>query len=127
MTLPAETVIPRLQTERNIWIATIRPQKKEPTVRPHLVPVWFVWHEGKFYICIKQQSVKGRNLTHNHFVSLALEDGSKVVICEGEAAVVEEPWPAAVCTHFHQKYDWAIPDGEYDLLLAVTPNKWLVW
>lgn len=127
MTLPPDSALPHLQTERNIWMATIRPHQKEPAVRPHLVPVWFAWHEGKIYVCIQQQSVKGRNLVHNQFVSLALEDGSKVVVCEGEAAVVAEPWPAAVADVFYQKYDWTIPDGQYDLLLSVTPHKWLVW
>lgn len=127
MSLPPDSALARLATERNIWMATVRPHNNEPSVRPHLVPVWFAWHDGKIYVCIKAASVKGRNLTHNHFVSLALEDGSKVVICEGEAAVVAEPWPSAVCAIFYEKYNWHIPDGDYDMLVAVTPNKWLVW
>lgn len=129
MTPPPDSALPRLETERNIWLATVRPHKKEPAVRPHLVPIWFAWHNGLIYVCIKSGSVKARNLTKNHFVSLSLEDGSKVVICEGEAKIIPdtEPWPQPVRDILHQKYDWETPDGEYDWLVAVTPNKWLVW
>ena len=73
----------RLQTERNIWLATNRVDG-----RPHLVPVWFVWHEGHVYIGIQSNSVKARNLARNPKVSLALEDGVRVVICEGTAVTV---------------------------------------
>ena len=34
----------RLQTERNIWLATTRPNGK-----PHLIPIWFVWLNERFY------------------------------------------------------------------------------
>ena len=35
----------KLETERNIWLASVRPDG-----RPHLVPLWFVWCHGKVYI-----------------------------------------------------------------------------
>ena len=113
----------RLQTEANIWLTSVRPDG-----RPHLVPVWFAWSEGKLYTCIQSGSIKARNLAHNPQLSLALEDGSKVVICQGVASVVPPPWPEAVVTIFQEKYEWnIISDGEYDQLLEITPQKWLVW
>ena len=60
----------RLQSEGNIWVTTVRPDG-----RPHLTPVWFVWHAGKAYICISPDSVKARNLSRNPRVALALENG----------------------------------------------------
>lgn len=125
--MPPSHLLPRLETEANIWVATVRPSKAGALPRPHLVPVWFAWHEGLLYICIQSQSAKARNLAANPFVSLALEDGSKTAICEGEAVRVEGEWPTAVCAIFQRKYDWVIPEGNYDWLIAITPHKWLAW
>jgi PPOX class probable F420-dependent enzyme len=113
----------RLEEERNIWLATTRSDG-----RPHLVPVWFVWKRGHFYLCIEGGSVKARNIRSQNRVSLSLEDGSVPVICEGEATPVPEPWPAEVTRAFTKKYDWAIsPRDQYDLLIRVRPMRWLGW
>lgn len=120
---PPAQVVPRLKTEANVWMATVRADS-----RPHLVPVWFVWHEAQIYLCIQPQSVKAQNLRHNPHVTLSLEDGNKPIICEGVAEVVSPPWPEAVRQLFWQKYNWdIITDTDYGLLLTVKPNRWLVW
>ena len=113
----------KLETERNIWLASVRPDE-----RPHLVPVWFVWCHGKVYICTDPSSVKSRNLQQNARVALALENGTQPVICEGQAEPVSAPWPADVIALFRQKYDWDISTEEqYAELIEVTPEKWLAW
>ena len=118
-----KTMLERLKGERNIWLATIR-----PTRHPHLVPVWFVYHQDQFFICINSDSVKGKNLRDNPQVALSLEDGSKPIICEGEAEVVSEPWPREIVSKFKQKYDWDIvEDKDYDQLNRIKPQKWLGW
>ncbi|MDJ0754137.1 MAG: pyridoxamine 5'-phosphate oxidase family protein [Ardenticatenaceae bacterium] len=129
MPQPPTNVIGRLESERNIWVATIRPQNGNPhPTRPHLVPVWFAWQNDKLFICIQGNSVKAKNLRQNPHISLALEDGSSVVICEGEASEIAKPGDEGVRAIFQQKYDWDITtDHEYDLLLEIIPQKWLVW
>jgi hypothetical protein len=123
MTMPSQDIQQRLEAEANMWIATIRPDN-----RPHLTPVWFAWHDGKLYACIQSNSVKARNLRHNPHVSVALEDGSNAVICEGTAAFLTPPWPEPVAGVFMAKYSWNITtDGEYDSLVEITPAKWLNW
>lgn len=113
----------RLTTERNIWLASNRADG-----RPHLVPVWFVWHNGRFYIGMQAESVKARNLARNPKVSLALEDGVRVVICEGTAVTVQPPIPDVINQQFQAKYDWNFAtDDEYNLLIEITPDKWLTW
>ena len=119
----ASEIQQKLEREANIWFSTVRPDG-----RPHLVPVWFAWHDGKFYACIEAGSVKAHNLELNPPVSLALENGSQPVICEGSAIVVPPPWPEPVIDIFKAKYDWDITtDGQYDTLLEVAPVKWLNW
>jgi nitroimidazol reductase NimA-like FMN-containing flavoprotein (pyridoxamine 5'-phosphate oxidase superfamily) len=119
---PANTV-KRLGEAENIWIATVRKDG-----RPHLVPVWFVFLEGIFWVCIAPDSVKAGNIADNPAVVLALEDGSEPVICEGLAAGVDETWPKAVVEIFYEKYDWDIlSDEQYTSLVKIIPTKLLGW
>lgn len=113
----------RLAEAANIWFASVRQDG-----RPHLVPVWFVFVEQNFWICIAPDSVKARNMAANPGVVLALEDGSAPVICEGTAAAVEKPWSEAIVNSFHKKYDWDIlSDSQYGLLVKIIPGKLLNW
>ncbi len=89
--VPNEEVIARLESQQNIWFSSVRPDG-----RPHLAPVWFVWHAGKIYIGTDPKSVKSANISGNAQVSLALEDGTHPLICEGTVRVVEKPWPDRV-------------------------------
>jgi hypothetical protein len=112
----------RLHTDRNIWLATVRASGK-----PHLVPIWFVWHNGKIYICTQQDSVKVRNLRANPRASFALEDGNKPVLGEGDAVFLDA-FPDAVLALFKSKYDWDIPtDAVYRAMIELTPRKWIAW
>ncbi len=113
----------RLTNERNIWMATVRPDG-----RPHLVPVWFVWFQEKIYIGMQPGSVKANNLEKNDRIALSLEDGSDVVICEGTAVILEQPYPDELIALFHSKYGWdMIGDPVHNLFFEVNPKKWLRW
>ncbi len=96
----------RILTERNIWFATVRPDG-----RPHLIPIWFVVHEQAYYICTAPGSVKAHNIAHDARVTLALEDGDKPFVIEGEASPVEPP--TDVIAAFKSKYDWDITTDEH--------------
>lgn len=93
-------------SEKNVWVATVRPDG-----RPHLVPVWFVVADGKWYICTEPDSVKARNLQRNPKIALALEDGNTPYVVEGEARPVTPS--AEVVRLFQQKYDWNIETESY--------------
>ena len=113
----------RLAQQRNIWMATVRPEG-----RPHLVPVWFTQLDERLYVCIEPDSIKGRNLLSNCNACLALEDAISPVICEGEARPLEKPWPVAVVSRFVEKYGWDISaEHQYSQLVEITPRKWLHW
>jgi len=117
------SVSQKLDIEKNIWVATVRLDG-----RPHLVPVWFAWYANKLYLCIERASVKGRNLTANPKISLALEDGSHPLIIEGRAQELQKPWPDGVVAIFKHKYDWDIVnDSQYDQLQEITPMRWMSW
>jgi F420H(2)-dependent biliverdin reductase len=107
----------RLTEERNVWLATTRPDG-----RPHLVPIWFVHEGGRFYICTQAGSVKARNLQNNANVMLALEDGDNAFVIEGTASAVQ---PAAnVVRKFKEKFDWDITtDSSYGLVFEIEVKR----
>jgi hypothetical protein len=112
-----EAAAGRLEAARNTWLASIRPEGG-----PHLVPVWFVVDEGRWYICTAPGSVKARNLHANPRVALALEDGSHPYVVEGEARPVA-PSPGVI-TKFKAKYDWDITaDAYYTQVFEVTVRR----
>jgi len=113
----------RLATARNIWMATVRPDG-----RPHLVPIWFIWLNGYFYLCTGKESVKGRNLQANPNIALSLEDGNSPLIVEGVASFHEPPFSAEISTAFQTKYDWDMRHStQYNVVVQVQPQKWIHW
>ncbi len=108
----------RLQTEQNLWLATVRPNSA-----PHLVPIWFVWVSGKVYLCTGADSVKVRNLRANPNVSLALEDGLQPVVIEGRAGAIEQV-DRSVIEAFRAKYEWDITTDEtYTQVIEIEPKR----
>ena len=121
--LTPSQVIEKMLQQNNIWLASVRPDG-----RPHLIPVWFVWHQERIYLCIEPASVKARNVSGNPAVALALENGSNPVICEGNASAIPAPWSPAIVELFNSKYGWDIStETQYTSLIEVTPTKWLNW
>jgi PPOX class probable F420-dependent enzyme len=121
--MPAEEISQKLETQQNIWIASVRHDG-----RPHLVPIWFVWFQGKIFIATDPKSVKVRNLQQNPRVAMALEDGAKPVICEGTARPVGKPWSDGMVAAFWAKYEWDLhKETQYHDVWEITPEKWLSW
>ncbi len=108
----------RLQTEQNLWLATVRPNGT-----PHLVPIWFVWVAGKIYLCTGADSVKARNLMQNPRVSIALEDGTQPIVIEGLAQPIRTA-SQPVSEAFKNKYEWDITsDDTYTQVIEIEPTK----
>ncbi|MFN3217673.1 MAG: pyridoxamine 5'-phosphate oxidase family protein [Acidimicrobiales bacterium] len=115
----------RLANDRNVWLATVRPDG-----RPHITPTWFVYLRERFWIGTGQHNVKTRNVTTNPSVSVALQDGDEPIVAEGIATVHLHERPDDVVKAFATKYDWDIT-VEHDadvgtvVLWEVEPRKWL--
>jgi hypothetical protein len=125
MTLPTipEAALEKLANAANMWFASVRPD-----ARPHLTPVWFVHANRRVYVSIDPKSVKFRNLAANPNVALALEDGNHPLIGEGQAALIDPPYPDEVVQLFQKKYDWDITtEGQYSQLVEIKPRKWIGW
>jgi len=83
--LPWSWAVERLESARNYWICTTRPDG-----RPHAAPVWGLWLDGAVWFATARDSLKGRNLARSPAFVLHLESGDETVILEGEAVAVRD-------------------------------------
>ena len=84
--LPWNFVEEQMAEARSYWITTVRPD-----CRPHAMPVWGAWLDGKLYIEGSPNTRRHRNLVSNPHVVAHLESGDQVVIVEGEAYEAGKP------------------------------------
>lgn len=83
--LPWSWAEERLITSRNYWVTTVWPDG-----RPHVMPVWGMWHQGSFWFSSSKPSRKARNLTADPRCMVATEDATNPVVVEGRATLVTD-------------------------------------
>lgn len=123
----------RLVESAQYWLATTRPGG-----RPHVVPRWGVWLEGRFWYDGAPTTVHVRNLGHQPACTLHLEDGWKAVIVDGISRPATPPGldlGARLAAAFADKYAdrdyvpepdaWEGPGANG--LRHLTPTKALAW
>jgi PPOX class probable F420-dependent enzyme len=107
----------RLRASRNYFLSTVSAQG-----RPHCVPVWGVWLEGRFFFSTGRRSRKARNLARSPRCVVCSEDGQEAVVVEGEAeALTEGPLFGRFAEAYQAKYDYR-PQPDSDLVFAVRPQ-----
>src|SRR6516164_9172818 len=96
-------VVERLQKEPLIWLSTVR-----SNLRPHLVPVWFLWHNNDEILIFSQpENQKIRNIRQNPHVALALEaldGGEDVVLLDGTAEILSQSTLELMPSAYIDKY-----------------------
>lgn len=128
--LPWSQVEQRLVEARNYWLGTVRPDG-----RPHVIPKWGVWVDGRFYCDGSPQTRHARNIALNPHVTLHLESGDNVVIIEGTAREAPRPTPQLgkkIAEAYRVKYaslGYAPEPTQWDEggLYEVTPRLALAW
>jgi hypothetical protein len=83
--LPWSWALERLRSSHDYWLATARPDG-----RPHLMPVWAVWHEDALWFSSSLGSRKAVNLINNARCSLATDNALEPVVVEGVAELVTD-------------------------------------
>jgi Pyridoxamine 5'-phosphate oxidase len=84
--LPWSWAEERLVASRNYWLSTVWPDG-----RPHLMPVWGMWHQDRFWFSSGGRSRKARNLAANARCVVATEDALNPVLLEGVAELITDP------------------------------------
>lgn len=116
-----------MQSARNYWIITVRPNNL-----PHATPVWGLWVDEVFYFSCGKNSQKARNIAVNPNVIVHLESGDEVVILEGTLKIVTDTgiFPR-LSEEYKHKYDFD-PFGENagkpnDPFYALNVRKAYAW
>ena len=113
--LPWSWARERLEACRNYFVSSTQPDG-----RPHLMPVWAVWHDNRLYFSTAKTSRKARNLYANPACSVAIEGGAEALIVEGRAVTTDDAVELTpVWKAYKQKYDWSI-DNEPMFVLHPT-------
>ena len=86
--VPWEYVAERLTQALHYWLCSTRPDG-----RPHVVPRWCVYVDGRIYYDGSDQTRHARNIAQNRNVAVHLEDGEKAIILEGTAGPAGRPTP----------------------------------
>lgn len=129
--MPKATIEALLRTfaaAEGCWFASVRPDG-----RAHVVPSWFVWHEGSVWFSSSGYSVHGRNVHSNRHVSLHLPDVNEALIVEGIATVIEQGDRATaelLAPYFKSKYNLdmlAEMEKGPSIFIRVEPVKVLAW
>lgn len=109
-----EWVATQLAESKNYWLCSVRPNG-----RPHVVPRWGAFLDGRFYYDGSTETRHARNIMENPHVSLHLESGTQVIIMEGISKPAGKPEP-----DFAQRLAKAIGDKYGDQGYTPQPDQW---
>ncbi len=110
----------RMETSRNYWIASTSSDG-----RPHVAPVWGLWHAEAFFFSTDRRSRKGKNMAAQPHVVIHLESGDEAVMIEGEVEPVEDDALLVELDGLYfRKYGFHLDAG---LTYRVTPTAAFAW
>jgi PPOX class probable F420-dependent enzyme len=83
--LPWSWAEERLSVSHDYWVATVWPDG-----RPHVMPVWGIWHDESVWFSSSVRSRKARNLHTDPRCVVTTDNPNEPVVVEGVAEVVRE-------------------------------------
>jgi general stress protein 26 len=74
--------------------------------KPHVVPMWFTYDDGKIHVQTDRKSVKVQNIKKNGNAAVAVYRGEEAVIIRGRGRVVDDEEKFVKLTQWHiEKYN----------------------
>ena len=121
--IPWPEIERRLTVSHDYWVATVRPDG-----RPHVMPVWGVWFDGRLWFSSGLRSRKARNLAAEPRCTITTDQAQDPVVLDGLAEqVVDADGIAAFLTAMNGKYDAgmtaAFLDPAVNGTFAVRPQR----
>ncbi len=112
--LPWSWAVEFLSKGRNYWVATTRPDG-----RPHVMPVWGIWMDEKFYFSTGLQSRKARNLAKDPRCAVGVEQGLDAAVVEGVAELTsDKELTRRFAQVYEKKYDWDMAGFEEPIFVV---------
>lgn len=122
-------VAEQLTESKHYWLCSVRPDG-----RPHVVPRWCVYLDGKIYYDGSPETQHARNLEQNHNVSVHLESGTEAIILEGTAAPAGKPsaelgkrLAKAYKKYKEMGYSPKANSWDHGGLFVFTPRQCIAW
>lgn len=123
-------VATQLTDSKNYWICSTRPNGK-----PHVVPRWAVYIDGKIYYDGSPETRHAQNLLENPNVAVHLESGDHVIILEGTSAPAGKPGDeldSKLVAAYRKKYaavGYSPEPHQWDGggLYVFTPRQCIAW
>ena len=122
-------VAEQLTASKHYWLCSVRPNG-----RPHVVPRWCVYVDGKIYYDGSPETRHARNIESNPNISVHLESGSEAIILEGISAPAGKPSPelGKRLSQAYRKYKelgYAPKPDSWDEggLFVFTPRQCIAW
>jgi hypothetical protein len=120
----------RLAEAKNYWLCSVYPDG-----RPHVIPRWAVYVDGKIYYDGSPETRHARNIAQNPRVALHLESGDQALIVDGAAKEAGKPsveLAAEIAAAYRAKYTRFGYSPQPDQwneggLFVFTPKKVLTW
>jgi PPOX class probable F420-dependent enzyme len=119
----------RLKKDLIIWMATVGRD-----LRPHVVPVWFLW-DGSSFVIYSLPGQKVRDIKGNPKVALHLDtdpEGEDIIRVEGDADLPDRAKPAYKVPDYVRKYARLIKgygwtpesfSAQYNVAIRVRPIR----
>jgi hypothetical protein len=129
-------VAARLTESVHYWMCSVRPPTPgAPGGRPHVVPRWAVFVDGKIYYDGSPETRHSRNIELNPFISVHLESGAEAIMLEGRAEPAEKPSPdlgKKLSQAYKKKYamlGYTPEPNSWDQggLFVFTPRQCIAW
>jgi PPOX class probable F420-dependent enzyme len=120
--LPWSWAVERLESSRNYWVSTTRPDGS-----PHAMPVWGVCLDGVVVFGTSAESRKAQNLARDPRVVVHAESGDEAVIVEGVAEPVPDDLLEPMRSAYAAKYGWPPRADEATPYFAVRPRVAYAW
>jgi len=124
-----------MKRQRIASFATVDTENK-----PHVVPVWFTYDDGKVFVQTDRKSVKVRNLKKNNSVAIAVYSAEEAVIIRGKAQIIRDEEEFVKRTRQHiSKYNLKLDEqgrdsmgiplynSEVRCVVEITPKKTVFW
>lgn len=76
---------------------------------PHVVPVCYIFHEGRLYMAVDYGTKKLENLKKNLYASVVVDTygPNRAIMIQGKAEIIERgPAFREIYALFHQQFSW---------------------
>lgn len=114
-----------LEVEEIAYISTTKTSGS-----PHIVPIWFVYHNGKIYFETDKTTVKFKNIQRNNKIAICF-GGKNTYIIEGRVKWwIEKEVPIPFRKMLWDKYGKDMDDSyinENTYIFEIIPEKEMSW